>query len=244
MKILLEANCKISVISCCQSLLLKLKLLLAATVIFYVSCNDTRENVKMTLVDTYEREGKYSEAISLLDGILRSDSFNIDALVKRAEIYTLTERDQLAEIDYRQVLRVDAKNVLATYGIANSFYLRDKLPDALVWVNKAEAIKGDDSVYIAYERNANTEKYLKFDLAMAQIRFLRAKIHYQSLHYRDAYKDFLFCLQNDYNQKECYLYMGAMNVTSGQKDEGCRQLQKASSLGDTSAKTMLRNFCK
>lgn len=63
------------------------------------------------------REGRFAEALTLLNQVLDIDGRNVNALILRASAYEGRSNNASALADYEQVLRIDPQNLLAREGV-------------------------------------------------------------------------------------------------------------------------------
>ena len=191
-----------------------------------------------------ENEGKYEEAILLLDKAIQKDQNNIYALTNRGIDKSILEDYVGSMDDHSKIIEIDPDNTLAFFnrGIAKT-NLND-YQGAIVDFEKAIETKGGETLYIDKVENSHIDQGVEFDVEMKKIRFERGLARYHIESPELAFDDFNFCIEENYNKPTSLYMRGIIHLILGMKQEGCIDLKEAHKLGETYALETITQHCK
>ena len=191
-----------------------------------------------------EREGKYEEAIVLLNIAIEKDSKNIYALLNRAVDKSLLENYNGAIKDYSKVIEINPDNALAYLNRGKNKSRLENYYGAIEDYNLAIKTKGSESIYINKVKNSLIENGFEFDVRMEEIRYERGFSRYKIDSLKTAFEDFNFCIQMNYELSDCYLWRGNIYLAYGQNNEACEDFKNALKLGNSSASESIKKYCE
>jgi len=191
-----------------------------------------------------EAEGKYKEAIILLDQAIEKDPKNIYALLNRAVDKSILEDYTGALEDYSTIIGIDPDNTLAIFNRGKNKWRLEDFSGAIADFNKAIKTKGGEHLYIEKTENGLIDTGSEFDVLMEEIKFSRGLAYYDIDSMKLAFEDFSFCIQKNHETAESYYWRGAIYLYFEMKKEACKDLDKSDELGNEYAKTMLEENCK
>lgn len=193
--------------------------------------------------EALEGEGKYEEAIHLLDKAISKDKNFLGAYINRGADKSALGDFKGAIVDYMKVIGLDSTNTLALFNIANNYKRLGDFQSAVIYYNKAFITKGGDAVYIDYTAN-NFVDIDKFDVPGHEISYERAIAFYQLDSLNRAFSDFQHAISKGFMIADCYQRVGYIYVTRGQTEKACECFQKAIDLGNKDARSDLVKYCK
>jgi len=191
-----------------------------------------------------EMEGKFHEAIHLLNKAIEKDPKNIYALINRGVDKSILEDFKGAIEDYTKVLEIDSNNTIAFLNRGKNKKRIKDYSGAIEDFNKAIATKGGENLYITWTQNYFDNTSYEFDVDMEEIRFERGIARYFIDSSKSAFNDFHFCIENGFELSSSYYWRGLIYLAYDMKTEGCNDLEKSHELGDPNAKEIIDKYCK
>lgn len=191
-----------------------------------------------------EQEGKFKEAILLLDKVVEKDPNNIKALLDRAVDKSTIEDYKGAITDYSLVIELDPDNGLAYLNRGKNKKRLEDYRGAIADFDKAISTKGGELIYMDKIKNSFVETRFEYDVKMEEIKFERGIAYSNIDSLKRAFDDFNFSIQKNFALPDCYYWRGLIYLSYNMKDEGCKDLSKAMELGDPDAKELLNKNCK
>lgn len=191
-----------------------------------------------------EQEGKYKDAILLLDKAIDKDPSNIKALLDRAVDKSIIEDFKGAIDDYSKVIELDPDNGLAYLNRGKNKKRIEDYKAAIADFDKAISTKGEELIYMDKIENSFVETGFEYDVKMEEIKFERGIAYYRIDSLKRAFNDFNFSIQKSYLLPDSYYWRGLIYLSYNMKEEGCKDLSKAMELGDSDAKDVLDKNCR
>lgn len=220
------------------------QILFFISLITLISCDVKSSADYNSEAEKLEKEGKYVEAILLLDKAIEKDSNNIYAFINRAVDKSILEDYQGAIIDYTKVLQIDSNNILALLNRGKNKKRLENYIGAIEDFEKAINVKGGESFYVDKVKNSFVETGYEFDVSMEEIRYERGIARYQIGSLNLAFKDFNFCIEKNYEASSSHYWRGIIYLTNGMNEEGCSDLTKAQIMGEPHAQHLMNEYCK
>lgn len=218
--------------------------LCALSFLFLISCDYRSSEYYNNEAEKLEKEGKYEEAIFLLDKAIEKDARNIYALLNRGVDKSMTGDYKGAIEDYSSVIGIDSRNILAYLNRGKNKKRLDDLQGAIDDFESAIRIKGGERIYIDLVENSFIETGFEFDVALEEIRFERGIARYYMDSLRPAFEDFNFCIQKNFELASNYYWRGLIYLSFGMNSEACYDLKKSNDLGNLDANEILKEYCK
>ena len=213
-------------------------------ILLVVSCNMKTSEQLNKEAEKLEAEGKFREAIILLDEAINLDPENIYALLNRAVDKSLLEDYKGAIEDYSTVIGIDPDNTLAIFNRGKNKWRLEDYSGSINDFTKAIKTKGGEHLYIEKTENSLIDTGSEFDVLMEEIKFSRGLSYYDIDSMKLAFEDFSFCIQKNYEIAESYYWRGVIYLYFDMKKEGCEDLTKSKELGDPDAITLIEENCK
>lgn len=107
--------------------------------------------------DIYFENGNYESAIHAFKQALTAWPMDKDAMLALANSYSEIVMPDKAEKVLRDALKLDPKNPLLLYNLANSLFDQGNYQDSIILYEKIE--KKDDEVYELAQKNIKRAKY-------------------------------------------------------------------------------------
>jgi tetratricopeptide (TPR) repeat protein len=190
-----------------------------------------------------ENEGKYIDAIPLLDKAIEKDPNLLGAYINRAADKSDLGDYNSAIIDYQKVLKIDTNNTLAYYNLGNNFKRLENYELAIEYYFKAFETKGASGmIYIDYSKNEFIDKS-EFDVPGHEIAYERGLAYYEIDSFGLAINDMKLPIKNKYMLKESHFRIGVSYFKLGEMVKACRELKIAAKMGEKRAIGMSEKLC-
>jgi len=190
-----------------------------------------------------ENEGKYKEAIELLDKAIEKKPKNIYALINRGVNKSLINDYKGAIDDYNKIIEIDRNNTLAYLNRGKNKARLCEYKEAIEDYNKAIKTKGGELIYFDKVENSFIHNGYEFDVKMEEIRLERGFARYNIDSLIFAIDDFNFCIQKKFEISTCYYMIGLISLVYGNVEEACKMLTKSMELGNVDAQKMINQHC-
>jgi tetratricopeptide (TPR) repeat protein len=190
-----------------------------------------------------EEQGKYKEAVQVLDKAISKDQSFLGAYINRGADKSALGDFKGAIEDYMKVTVLDPKNTLALFNIGNNYKRLNDHHSAVIYYNKAFATKGGEGIYIDYTPNNFTDLD-KFDVPGHEISYERAIAFYELDSLNNAFADFQHSISKGFMTADCYQRIGYIYVSRGQKEKACECFHKAIEMGNKDAESDIAKYCK
>jgi tetratricopeptide (TPR) repeat protein len=220
------------------------QIVIILTILTFTSCDFKSSADYNAEAEKLEQEGKYTEAIPLLDKAIDKDPNNIYALINRGVDKSILKDYKGSIDDYTKVIELDSDNALAFLNRGKNKKRLEDYQGAINDFEKAIKTKGGEMLYMDKVENSFVETGFEFDVAMEEIRFERGIARYNIDSLNLAFEDFNFCLEKNFGRSASFYWRGIIYVAYGMNTEGCSDLNEAQKLGDPDAQEMIDKYCK
>jgi tetratricopeptide (TPR) repeat protein len=220
------------------------QILIILSILAFTSCDFKSSADYNTEAEKLESEGKYEEAIPLLNKAIEKDPENIYALINRGVDKSILGDFQSAIDDYTVVIEIDSDNALAFLNRGKNKKRLEDYQGAIEDFDKAIETKGGEMLYMEKVENSFIETGFESDVAMEEIRFERGIARYNIDSLTLAFDDFNFCIDKNFEKPASFYWRGIIYVAYGMNKEGCSDLKEAYKLGDAGAQEMIDKYCK
>jgi lipoprotein NlpI len=220
------------------------QIVIILTILTFTSCDFKSSADYNAEAEKLEQEGKYTEAIPLLDKAIDKDPNNIYALINRGVDKSILKDYKGSIDDYTKVIELDSDNALAFLNRGKNKKRLEDYQGAINDFEKAIKTKGGERLYMDKVENSFVETGFEFDVAMEEIRFERGIARYNIDSLNLAFEDFNFCLEKNFGRSASFYWRGIIYVAYGMNTEGCSDLNEAQKLGDPDAQEMIDKYCK
>jgi tetratricopeptide (TPR) repeat protein len=213
----------------------KHNLLLIILFSIILGCDLNSAEDYLNIANGFEKQSRYSEAISTLDKGYKSYPKDIRILIGRAHYKSMNNEFIESIKDDSLALLLDPNNILV---LVNRGKCKERIQDfngAIQDFNKAILQKGGERSYFEKVPNSFVETGFEFDVRMEEIKFERAICYYYQDSLRRAFDDFNFSIQNNFALSDSYFWRGLIYIRYDMKNEGCMDLEKSKNLGDPDA---------
>ena len=219
-------------------------IILIINILFFTSCEFKSSDYYLTEAKKLESEGKYKEAISLLDKAIEKDPENINVLIHRGVDKSVLKDYEEGIKDFTRVIALDLDNALAFLNRGMNKQKLKNYQGAIEDFERAIKIKGSELLYIDKTENEYFDTGFEFDVLMEEVRFERGLARYNIDSLKLAFDDFNFCLNENY-QRPASLYMrGLIYLAYEMNNEGCSDLIEALKLGNLDAQQIVDFYCE
>lgn len=220
------------------------QLIIILTILTLTSCDFKTSAGYNSEAERLEQEGKYLEAIPLLDKAIEKDPNNIYALINRGVDKSILEDYKGSIEDYTKVIEIDSDNALAFLNRGKNKKRLEDYQGAIEDFEKAIKTKGGQMLYMDKVENSFIETGFAFDVSMEEIRFERGIAWYNIDSLKLAFDDFNFCLEKNFEKPASLYRRGIIYIAYGMNPEGCIDLNEAQKTGDPNARDMINKYCK
>ncbi len=208
------------------------------------SCDFKSSEYYNSEAEKLEKEGKYKEAILLLNKAIEKDPENIYALMNRGVDKSILE-DYIGAIDdYSKIIEIDPDNTLAYLNRGKNKKRIEDFQGAIEDFDKAISTKGGENVYIDLVENSFVETGFEFDVEMEEIRFERGIARYNIDSLALAFDDLTFCIDKNFDLPHSYYYRGLIYLMSGNEELGCKDIKNAGIEPYPEEKDFIEKYCK
>jgi predicted Zn-dependent protease len=180
----------------------------------------------MNLIDDKKREeiklAKMFDEMHILFDSIELFPNNSSPLMRRAKIYQLNEREDLALIDFMTASKLLPNDENITLELAKSYFENNKMTESSALVKKMMALK-----------NIPIEAYL-----------LRANLNYAGKKYEDAAKDLIKYSELKGADIAFYLLRAKINFLLNNDDKALDDIKQYESLSGTKQELLRKQFCK
>jgi len=198
----------------------------------FICCTKPSASELTFQAEELENEGRYKEAILILDEAIKTDPDYLGAYINKGADYSILGEVDLAIKNYKIVLNKDSKNELAMFNIGLNYVRINKERRAIDYFNKIVDTKSGQSDKVLI---ISTREYEPFKVSFEEVLFERGNALYTLGSYDSAFYDFKYCAENNYLKKESFYNMGCVYEVFNDKDSAVVYYQKAKNLGDLSA---------
>ncbi len=217
--------------------------LILLSILTFNSCDFKSSEDYNSEAERLEKEGKYEEAILLLDKAIEKDSKNIYALINRGVDKSILEDYKGAIEDYTKIIEIDSDNALAYLNRGKNKKRLEDYQGSIEDFDKAIQTKGSEILYMDKAENSFIDTGFEFDVSMEEIRFERGIAYYQLDSLIASFKDFDFCIQNEFELAESFYHRGLIYIAYGNSHKGCEDLYKANVLNYIYAQESIDLYC-
>ena len=204
-------------------------ILILTIILLLTSCDFKSAQEYLNEADKLSEQGKYKEAIELLDKAIEKDPKYLGAYINRGADKSALKDYKGAIEDYKNVLQIDPKNTLALFNIGNNYKRLDDFKTAVDYYDKAFDTKGGQTIYLDLTPNDFID-LSEFDVPGHEIHYERGIAYYNIDSLQRAFNDFNAAIQKNYMTAECYFWLGFIYISTGQKDLACENLKKSKQL--------------
>jgi tetratricopeptide (TPR) repeat protein len=211
-------------------------------ILLLTSCDFKSAQDYLNEADKLSEQGKYKQAIELLDKAIEKDPKYLGAYINRGADKSALENYEEAIKDYKTVLDLDPNNTLALYNIGNNYKRLGNYKTAIEFYNQAFDTKGGQTLYLDLTPNDFID-VSEFDVPGHQIHFERGIAYYNIDSLQLAFDDFNRTISQNYLTAESYCWLGYIYASTGQTDLACEKFRKSKQLGDKDAEEELKKYC-
>ncbi|MEW5677234.1 tetratricopeptide repeat protein [Flavobacterium enshiense] len=211
--------------------------------LFLYSCNFKTAPEYLVEAEKLEGEGKYKEAILLLDKAILKDKKFVDAYINRGVDKSALGEYEKAIEDYKKVIELNPKNTMAFFNLGNNFKQIGDYKKAAEFYNRAFDTKGGDRFYGDLSENNFVELGYEYDVPGKMIHYERGVSNVYLNDLEKANFDFQACIQQNYKTAESYYWIGQIYLLRGQKKLACENFYKSEKLGEKLAKAEIEKNC-
>ncbi|PCI97885.1 MAG: hypothetical protein COB15_06820 [Flavobacteriales bacterium] len=218
--------------------------------IIIFSCNPKTSEEYNAEAELLEQEGKFDQAIPLLDKAIEKDPNNLYALTNRAVDKTIIKDYNGAINDYSLIISIDSNNVLAYLNRGRNKIRIEQYYEAtkdfdLALLKKISFIDTfkSKSPKEAMKMTKEIMKMSEFSATTEEILFSRGRALFEIDSLNSALNDFNNCIKMNYSLSDCYYWRAFVYINGGMRLKGCEDLHKSHELGDSFAMQEINKYC-
>ena len=179
-----------------------------------------------------EEQGKYSDAIPLLDKVIEKQPDYLGAIINRGADKAALKQYAEAIKDYELVLSIDEKNTLAIFNIGNNKKRLSDYSSAVHYYTEALNSKGGQYLTLDWVDNPNFRNdKADFDVKTFEIVYERGLAFYELDSLDQASNDLSNCIKNNHNTVDATFFLSQTYFKANHIADGCEYLKKAIQLG-------------
>ncbi len=209
---------------------------------FLINCNEYQSKKLFAEEEVLYKQGKYEEAINLMDLAIKNDPKNIGAYINRGTNKSALQDFEGAIIDYQKVLELDPHNKLALYNIGNNYKRLGKPELSIENYNNALKLKDNQKFIIEITPEESFDS-AEFYVSIHEIAFERGIAYYDLGKFKNAFQDFNYALDKNYYPAECHYWLGLVYYSCGEKEKACNEFQIAKQMNDKEAEEVIAKYC-
>ena len=206
------------------------------------SCDFTTAEDYYAQAYQLEEQGKYEEAIILLDKAIEKKPNLKPALLNRGADKSALKDYKGAILDYEQILKHDPDNTLALMNIGNNYRRLEQYPKSVDFYSKALETKGaikSDSVFAKLRLNNDEEQESDYYVQRYEIEYERGISYFALKKFDKAIVDLKEALKYDYEKPYATYWIGKAYYELNDTLNATKHLTEASEYGFTDSKAML-----
>ncbi len=214
--------------------------------IFLVSCSKSQDSY-LAEAEFFENQGKYKEAIKVLDKAIEVDKNNLGAYINRGADKAALGNYKAAIIDYKKALEIDSINPIVLLNIGNNYKRLNDYRSSVHFYNLAEDFNGylyskNRTYQIAIQKDYQY-KPSPLEVSQNDILYERGLAFYELEQYEKSLLDFSN-IPYGIRSVDAQYMIGACLLELGKDIEACVEFKIAYFKGDKLAKSMLDKYCK
>jgi tetratricopeptide (TPR) repeat protein len=184
------------------------------------------------------------EYLKMVSDFLKRESHCIDAFLTRADLLNNLDKPNEAKIDYLTVLKIDSINVYTFYKLGILLYQSQKYDSSIEMFQQAIDIKTKGDYFFDYT-DSKVSNMGRYDISAKEIIFQQGLVYYYQRSLSKALNNFNYCIYNNYNLADAFLYRAAISIESNGKINlnYCKDLEFAKLHGSIEATQYLKTHC-
>ena len=230
-------------------------LLLIGLLFSLQSCSFSSED-KFEKGKALMKEGKFSEALTFLNGAIESDNGNYEALNARGVVYYELKEYPSALLDYEQALKLKPDYYRPYYNRAllkvaqndGDGALKDYAEAVRLDPNNAEIFVNRGQLLAALAQPdaalRDFEQATVLDSVNALAWYNRGNVLFQREELKEAIRSFEKAVKADNKYGKAFHALGVAQIIDNQKETGCLNLKQAERLKYPAAKASIEQYCK
>jgi len=190
-----------------------------------------------------ENQGKYKQAIPILDKAIEKDPELLGAYINRGADYSALGKYEKAIENYKIVLEKDRINQLAQLKIGNNYKRLNLYREAVnYYTDILTDINGNPMPeLVVTDANGNIGE---FQVRFYEVAYERGLALYELQSWDSAFVDFQFCINSNYMVPESRYMCGAVYEIYGMDEKACNEYTMAAKMGDQDAEEARKEICK
>ena len=214
-------------------------------ILLFISCDLRTAEDYYDLAYILEEQGKYNEAIKMLDKAIKKKPDLKPALLNRGADKSLLKNYKGAIADYLKILQYDSDNTLVLMNIGNNYKRLDEDNKAIKFYNKALKTKGalkSDSIYGILRLNNEWENDSDYYVKQYEILYERAIAYVNTNQHELAIIDFEKAIKYNYEKASALNWVGESYLKLNDTINAMKYLNKAVKFGIIDPKESLKKL--
>lgn len=215
-------------------------------------CNQHENRTCEKIVEKYSKivESKDLQdtlgLMEILNTAIIKDTFCFNAYLMRAELKLKSGFKEQAIEDFLKASFLDTNNIYVLYKVGVLYQENEKDDLALFYLKKAIQKKtiGNAIIDRPINKNGVNSEINKYDIDATELLYREGVSFYYKKELQSAYDNFNFCIKNNYQLKESYLYRGSLFLETNQKGKACQDFFEAKRLGNNEADKFIEQYCR
>ncbi len=206
------------------------------------SCDDLNKAFEKDLTRSTSKKDTLNILTKYLD-IIQSDKKCINLNLSIANAYYDCDLFENSKLSYLNVLKENKENVYALFNLSLIFFNNNQYDTAIILLSEAASYKVNNGFAIDYNEKLGPLSTM-YDVPYLKINYYLGLNYYYKGDFKKAMSAFSFCISNDYNLSEVYLFRGATYYEVKKIDSACNDFKLAKQLGNIKAIEYQHKYCK
>lgn len=212
--------------------------------IFLIGCDNVPPAEELFLeAEKLEVQGKFKEAIPILNEAIKIDPTFLGAYINRGADYSALGNYREAVRNYKIVLKKDPLNQLALLNIGNNYKRLNEYRKAVNYYDDILMDKNGNRMIELTITDADGNNVNEFNVPFYEVCYERGLALYELKSWNSALADFKFCIESGYMVPESRYMCGAVYEIWNMNEEACNEYSIAADLGDQEAKDSKSRVC-
>jgi len=214
--------------------------------LLFISCDFKTAEEYYDLAYELEEQGKFKEAIELLDKAIEKKPEFRPGLLQRGYCKIQIENDLGAIRDFKKILSFDKDNTLALYNIGVCHYnLKnyEKSIQSFTLALNSKGSKPNSQIQVELVLPGEVDNDSNYTLYDNEIRFDRGSAYFKNSDFDNAISDLKKVLETNYKSAESNFWLAESYLGLKDTAMACEKLKKSAELGFSDSMELRGKIC-
>ncbi|MCJ8288636.1 MAG: hypothetical protein HRT58_01290 [Crocinitomicaceae bacterium] len=186
-------------------------------------------------------EGKYSEALAVIEQLLYFDPDDELLLIDRGVFKSDLNDQEGAMTDFNRVLSMNPGNDAARLRRASTYNILEEYENAMIDLEYLLEAKRKGTDVSMWTEKLGVEN--DFNASMTEIALPHGIACAATDRFQEAYNDFSTCINHQYQLSETHYRRGEILIILNDKEKGCADIKMSIELGHPYAQETFNEYC-